>query len=212
MCTPAGFPCLSVLLSTTTALALLAPLQAFAIEATTEAKRAIQSGLPRYDPSAYEKAEAEKAARATPKNTPAPLPEPLTAGTGTTDTAAEKILELPKITVHAKTESPKRLPRIDTVKPVEVEKVDPMESPAGRDGRLVKKHLSKLEQALNRFPRIFGVSAVALARDAESREQKAAHMNALADGIELQEAAGRDPEEIKKLRAEYTKLYYSGPK
>jgi len=87
-----------------------------------------------------------------------------------------------------------------------------MESPAGRDGRLVKKHLSKLEQALNRFPRIFGVSAVALARDAESREQKAAHMNALADGIELQEAAGRDPEEIKKLRAEYTKLYYSGPK
>ena len=34
----------------------------------------------------------------------------------------------------------------------------------------------------------------------------------LAAGIELQEAAGRDPEEIKKLRAEYVKLYYSGPK
>jgi hypothetical protein len=212
MLAPAGLPHLPVLFSATAALALLTPLALAAAETSTAARQAIQSGLPRYDPGAYEKAQAEQAARAAPKHSPAPLPEPIAASTGTSATPTGNTLELPKITVLAKTEPPKHLPRIDTVKPVEVEKVDLMESPASRDARLVKKHLSKLEQALNRFPRIFGVSAVALARDTESREQKAAQMNELAAGIELQQALGRDPEDIKKLRAEYIKLYYSGPK
>lgn len=214
MCAPAGTSRVPVILSATAVLALLAPLQVFAAEAATEARRAIQSGLPRYDPSAYEKAQAEKETRSVPHHAPAPIPKEkiATSAAIAATPASENILVLPKVTVHGLTDPPKRLPRIDTVKPVEVEKTDPMESVAGRDARLVKKHLSKLEQALNRFPLIFGVSTVAMARDAESREQKAAQMNALADGIELQEAAGRDPEEIKKLRAEYIKLYYSGPK
>lgn len=214
MRTLAGFPRLPVFLSATTALVLLDPLPAFATEAATEARQAIQSGLPRYDPAAYEKAQAEKETRTAPRNAPAPIPDEKVAApvSATVTPASDNILVLPKVTVHGRAETIKRLPRLDTTKPVEVEKTDPFESEAGQDARLVKKHLSKLEQVLNRFPRIFGVSAVALARDAESREQKAAHMNELAAGIELQEAAGRDPEEIKKLRAEYVKLYYSGPK
>lgn len=214
MCAPAGPPRLPGLLSATTALALLVPLPAVAAETGTEAKRALHSSLPRYDPAAYEKAQAEKAARVAPKNTPAPLPEskPVAPVAPASAAPREHVLELPKVTVRATTETIKRLPRIDTIKPVEVEQVDPMESETGRDARLVRKHLSKLEQVLNRFPRFFGVSAIAQAREAESIEQNIAQMNELAAGIELQAAFGRDPEEIKKLRAEYIKLYYSGPK
>ena len=142
-------------------------------------------------------------------------PGPAAAGngvltsTGTTSAPTGNTLELPKITVRAKSDPPKRLPRIETTKPVEVEKVDRMESPTGRDARLVQKHLSKFQQRLIKF---LGGSPVGVARETESLQQNAAKMNELAAGIELQEALGRDPEEIKKLRAEYTKLYYSGPK
>ena len=83
MLAPAGLPHLSALLSATAALALLTPLPLAAAENPTDAKRAIQSGLPHYDPSVYEKAQADKAARAVPKNAPAPLPEAKAASAGT---------------------------------------------------------------------------------------------------------------------------------
>lgn len=42
-------------------------------------------------------------------------------------------------------------------------------------------------------------------------DPKAKTMNEVADAIEWAEALGRDPAEVKKLRDEYEKLYYSGP-
>jgi hypothetical protein len=212
MCAPAGPPRLPVLLSATTALVLLAPPQGFATEAATDARQAIQAALPRYDPSAYEKARAEKEQPAAPKHTPAPLPEDkITAPAATAAApASENILALPKVTVRSTERPIKRLPRIDPpAEPLKDLPGEPLESASGRDARMVKRHLNKLQQVL--IP-LFGGSVVAEAREAEARLQKAAQMNDLASSLELQEAAGRDPEEIKKLRAEYTKLYYSGPK
>ena len=206
---PAGLPHLPVLFSAAATLALLAPLAA--ADAPADSKQAIQAGLPHYDPAAYEKARAEKAARAAPKNAPAPLPEAKLAAPVTTASAAlsEGILALPKVTVHPDTEPPKHLPRIEEHQQLHDTPAERFESPAGRDARLVRNHLSPLAQALHK---IFGISAVAAARQMEAERQKAQQMNELAAGIEIQEALGRDPEEIKKLRAEYTKLYYSGPK
>lgn len=212
MCAPAGLPRLPVLLSAITALALPTPLQVFAAETATDAKRAVQSGLPRYDPSAYEKARTEKETKATPKNAPAPIPETSTAAPATSAAVppSDGVLALPKVTVRSNERPIKRLPRIDPpARPLKDLPGEPFESAAGRDARLLNKHLTKLEQKLINF---LGGSAVAEARAAEARLQKAAQMNDLASSLELQEAAGRDPEEIRKLRAEYLKLHYSGPK
>ncbi len=42
-------------------------------------------------------------------------------------------------------------------------------------------------------------------------DPKAKTMNAVADAIEWAQALGHDPAEVKKVRDEYEKLYYSGP-
>lgn len=194
----------------TVSLALLAPTGVFADDTRDNFKQAVTRDLPRYDPAAYEKAQAEKAARAAPKNAPAPLPEAKPAApTATTTTASEHTLALPTVTVHPDTEPPKHLPRIEQHRQLHDTPAEQFESPAGRDARLVRNHLSPLAQALHK---IFGISAVAAARQMEAEKEKARQMNELATGIEIQEALGRDPADIKKLRAEYTKLYYSGPK
>jgi len=209
---PAGPPHLPVLLSAT-ALALLSPVEAAATVTRDEVKQAIHTGLPRYDPAAYEKAQAEKAARAAPKHAPAPLPEtkPAALAAPAAVSSGEKILELPAITIRPDTDLPFYLPRLTTPTPVDNEPGEPWESPGARDARLVKNHLSKLDQLLNRFA-WFGSSLAARARQAEATKEKARQMNRLAFAIEMQAALGLDPEEVKKLRAEFEKLYYSGPK
>lgn len=205
---PAGRPHLPALLSAT-ALALLARLAVADVPA--EAKQAIQAGLPRYDPAAYEKAQADKAARAAPKNAPAALSEPTPATpTPTTSAAAsEHTLALPTVTVHPNTDFPKPLPRITEHQPLHDTPTELFESPAGRDARLVRNHLSKFDQIVGR---LFGFNPVVRAKEREAEKEKARQMNEFAAALEMQAALGRDPEEIKKLRAEYTKLYYSGPK
>lgn len=201
-----------------TALTLFVTAEMSADETGDRLRQAIQRDLPRYDPSIRAKDLAEKAARAeaVAKNAPADPPAEKPAAAVATEhaPASDHVVELPKVTVHPAYTPPKHLPRFDTppAPPGGDLKAEPFETPAGRDARLVKKHVSKLSQALNRFSGFFGVSPVAMAREAEEREQKANLMNGLADGIEMQELLGRDPEDIKKLRAEYQKLYYSGPK
>jgi hypothetical protein len=204
---PAGLPHLPALFSATATLALLAPLAG--ADNPTDPRQAIQADLPRYDPAAYEKAQAEKAARAAPKNAPAELPAEKPAPSSSSVAVSEGILALPKVTVHPGTEPPKPLPRLDTFKPVHDTPGEDFESQGARDARLVRNHLTPFQQALYR---LFHVSPVAAARQAEAEQEKARQMNELAAGIEIQEALGRDPAEIRKLRAEYTKLYYSGPK
>jgi hypothetical protein len=221
MLAPAGPPLLPALLSAT-ALALLCPGEVKATETSAPVKQAIQSGLPHYDPSANERARAaEKAARDVPSNRPAIVPgdsgntsqadrsQQQTAGPGADvpSLASDNTLELPKITVHPIYDAPKHLPRIEPPPPGRDLKGEPLESGSARDDRLIRKHLPLLTQLLNSH-----AVQVALARAAEAAEQQAVQMDELAGAIELQQALGRDPAEIKKLRAEYLKLYYSGPK
>jgi hypothetical protein len=208
---PAGSPHFPVFFRVT-ALALFAPLELTAADNRDERRAAIHTGLPRYDPAAYARVQAEKAARTVPKNTPAPLPEakPEAAVPAATGASGEEILELPKMTVRSDgRELPiKRLPRVNPPhQPVKDLKGEPFESATGRNARLVQKHLTKLEQLF-----LGKKAAVGAAKLSEYLEQKAAQMNSLAAMIEMQAALGLDPKEIKKLRAEYEKLYYSGPK
>lgn len=200
------------------AVSFLVPADAAADETSDRLRQAVQRDLPRYDPAIRERDLAEKAARkeAAAKNAPAPLPAetPAAAPARPATGSGDSPLELPKVTVRPTYEHPKILPRFESppAPPGGDLKGEPFESAAGRDARLIKKHVSKLSQAINRFSSFFGISPLAMAREAEAREQKANQMNSLAEGIEMQELLGRDPEEVKKLRAEYEKLYYSGPK
>lgn len=202
--------------SLTAAASLLLPPAAGAEETRDRLRQAVQQDLPRYDPAIRERDLAEKAARpaVAPRNAPAAIPDEKTTAKPTTGRAPpqEGALELPTVTVHPTYVPPKHLPRLDAPKPPGGDlKAEPFESAAGREARLVKKHLSPLQRALMRVP-LIGAGILGSAYDAEARELKAAQMDTLADGIELQELLGRDPAEIKKLRAEYQKLYYSGPK
>jgi hypothetical protein len=207
---PAGPPHFPALVSAT-ALALLSHLELAAAGARDEVKQAIAHGLPNYDPAAYAQAQAERAARSVPKNSPAPLPEPKpapSAAPAPATASGEKILELPKITVLGKADLPKRLPRVDPpYLPVQDLKAEPWESASGRDARLVQNHLTKLQQIF-----LGKKAAVAAAKQAEHLELRAAQMNSVAAMIEMQAALGLDPKELKQLRDEYEKLYYSGPK
>ncbi len=205
------------LCSLAAAVALFLPIEAIAETTTAERLQVLKSNLLRYDPAIREAAEADHARRdadrqadawrraeqAPPSSAaPAPAAKPPAPG--------EKILELPKITVRSDVEPIKRLPRIDTpATPPPDQHPDAYELPAAREARLVKKHLTPFQR---RLISLFGGSPAAEARAAEARALKAAQMNDLANSLEIQEAAGRDPADIKKLRAEYLKLYYSGPK
>jgi hypothetical protein len=198
-------------------MSLLVPCAASAEDIPENLTQAIRHGLPHYDPAIHEKAAAEKAARSeAARNRPAPLPPeaPSAKPGGLVEApSGDTTLELPRVTVHPTFVPPKRLPRIEPPPaPLGGDlKAEPFENAAGRQARLMKKHLSPLQRALSRVP-FFGAGIVGSAYEAEARELKANQMTGLADGIELQELLGRDPEEIKKLRAEYQKLYYSGPK
>jgi len=202
---PAGPTYLPVLFSAS-ALALFSLPNLAAEETHDEIKQAIHAGLPRYDPTAHEKAQADKAARSVPQNTPAPLPEAPAASASVP--VGDNVLQLPTLIVRGDKDPPKLLPRRDPPpKPLKDLQPEPYESATGRDARLVQKHLTKLQQIL------FGKSAIAEARAAEFREQHARQMNELATGIEQQATLGiLDPEALKKIRDEYEKLYYSGPK
>jgi len=202
---PAGPTYLPVLFSVS-ALALVTLPELAAEETHDGIKQAISAGLPRYDPAAYGKAQAEKAARSGPKDTPAPLPEAPAASASLP--VGDKILQLPTLIIRGDKDLPKLLPRRDPPpKPLKDLQPEPYESAAGRDARLVQKHLTKLQQIL------LGKSAIAEARAAEFREQHAQQMNELATGIEQQATLGLfDPDALKKIRDEYEKLFYSGPK
>ena len=210
---PAGTQPLASVLSVAALLALLAP---DAVGAATREERlqVIKSGTRSYD----------RRPPPPPPTPPVQTPEQRRAETwrkADEATAAaearkprrapeDETYDLPTVVVRADTKPIKRLPRTESYGPPRKDlKAEPWETGTGRDARLVKRHLSKAEQVL--IP-LLGGSAVGTAREIESRKQKAAEMDDLASSLELQEAAGRDPEEIKKLRAEYKKLHYSGPK
>jgi hypothetical protein len=207
MFAPAGLPPLPALLVATAGLALLTPLAADPAS-RGERLQVIKSGRRSYDPLPPKPPPAPSARTNEPRTAePARREAPINE---TKREPGDGIYDLPKVTVRPSTKPIKRLPRTDPPGPPRKDlKAEPWETATGRDARLVQRHLSKVEQKL--IP-LLGGSAIATARDIEARKQKAAEMDDLASSLEIQEAAGRDPEDIKKLRAEYMKLHYSGPR
>ncbi|HVZ64381.1 MAG TPA: hypothetical protein VG936_07405 [Lacunisphaera sp.] len=124
--------------------------------------------------------------------------------------ANEKPIELPKMEVHATYPRLKPLPRMSAEKPIKEIPGEPFESRAGRDARLLRMYSSKLERILDKIP-LIGGGLLGKVREADARAQKAKTMNDVADAIEWAEALGQDPAEVKKIRDEYEKLYYTGP-
>ncbi|HTL67477.1 MAG TPA: hypothetical protein VL200_07440 [Lacunisphaera sp.] len=224
MAVPTGASALPSLRSAAAALAILASVSAGADAPPFELHEAIKAGLPHYDPSIREKALADQAQRearlASAQAPPSPAVAPASSAApkagipppplGGPAVVNEKPIELPKMEVHATYPRFKPVPRIRAEKPLQDIPADPFESRAGRDARLIKKHSSKLEQIIDRIP-LIGGGLLGKVREAEAREQKAKTMNEVADALEWDQALGHDPAEIKKIRDEYEKLYYSGP-
>jgi hypothetical protein len=212
MLAPAGFSRIPALLTAAAGLVLwTAP--AAGAASRDERLHVIKAGRRSYDPlppkplpaapvltAEQRQAEAWRRAERLADEAPVRKPPP----------APDDVYDLPKITVRPPTKPIKRLPRTEPPAPPRKDlPAEPWETATGRDARLVQRHLSKIEQKL--IP-LLGGSAIGTAREIEARQQKAAEMDALASSLEIQEAAGRDPEEIKKLRAEYLRLHYSGPR
>ncbi len=217
---PARAPRFPALFATAALLAALPPRALVADELRDERVQALQSSLPRYDPSIRTKALAAKAAPAGPKNAPAAPPanppEPAQATTGqpaapaqpaTVGKPSADALELPKITVHPDPDVPKPRPRLTFATPEHTKPAEPFESASGREARLVKNHLTALDQALNSTK-----SNVARAKEAEHVQTHATQLNALADAVDTATLGEQDPALTQKIRAEFEKLYYTGPK
>jgi hypothetical protein len=213
MPTPAGSPSLAPALAAAAILAFLVP-PASGAASRDERVQVLKSGRRSYDPL------PPKPAPARPVQTPeqrraenwrkADEAAAEAEARKARRTSNDETYDLPTVVVRPDTKPIKRLPRTDSYGPPRKDlKAEPYESATGRDARLVQRHLSKVEQVL--IP-LLGGSAVSTARGMEARQQKAAEMDNLATSLEIQEAAGRDPEDIKKLRAEYKRLHYSGPK
>lgn len=196
----------------------------FAVLATagTEIDQAIKSGLPAFDP----KARAEDPTK-TPSipTTPRPLkrlsdpyarlpavkivPSAVPAAPAAV-AESKNVFVLPKMTVNGEKEKRPALPHLFVQPPVKKveEPADPnWETPAARSARLVKKHIGSFEQAIN------GRAAAGKAAAAEAREHAAKQLNSIADLLELSAQLGLDdPEEQKKLRAEYQNALLDRPR
>lgn len=205
----------SVFLCAALAVPALTVRSAVSSRTSAAVRDAIRAGWDKYDPSVREAHLAARAA-APPSETPGG------SGTVSTDTPpaatpapAERILILPKVTVlGVKDKPPPPLPRLSIAEPVQHIEVNPFETDTARSARLVKKHFTQLEQALNRFTLPFiGVSLAGEAAKKERAESAARQLNSLADLIELSARLGLDDAEAqKKLRAEYLKAYHARPR
>lgn len=180
----------------------------------SEIREAMRETLPKYDPSIRERALAEEAANTPDARSP--------VGSGPKDnvpveTKREKLdddsVELPEVVVEAKREKSRPLPRMHRPTPQANVRIEPFASPAERDRLLVKRHLSPLDQAMNRFTLPFvGASLASRARQAEARFRYAEQLDQLAAMIAHMERQGAPKEEIEKLRALYMDLYIARPR
>lgn len=202
---------------------LLAPFAS----AETSSSQAIKEGLPGYDPNARSEKPAEPAPPVTPRplkrlsDPYARLPEvKIVPGAAPAPVAApvnKDTIVLPKMTITGQQEKLPALPRIFVQPPARnvKEPADPnMETPAARNARLVAKHISGFHHALNSHPiPLIGETLEAKARKAEAIEVSARQLNTVADLLELSLLTGTEtPEEQKKLRAEYWKVFYERPR
>lgn len=188
---------------------LLLSVAALHAETASGARQAVRANVPRYDPAIREAHLAAQAAAEAPRPVPKP-PAPVAPPAPDSGT-----LILDPITVWAKPDAklPTPLPRLTFFRPVRDLPGEPFESPSAREARLVRKHLGPVGQALNRIRLPFiGPIFSANVHQAEAELQRAQQLNGIADAIDTGILIGQDPELIKKLRKEYLRLYYAGPK
>lgn len=192
-------------------------------------REAIAGGLPRYDPTVRaahlateEVARAEQEAAKTSADAAGRYGAK--AGASDADDEArdmEEVIILPRMIVggwgemeEAAREPPVRLPRL-VVRPKKGAKAEGFETPAARDERLVKKHLSALDsKVLNRFP-ILGKTNEERAREAEAIEENARVLGEMAELVELTEGMrdGSEAEnEARKLRELYLDVFVGRPR
>lgn len=228
MSSPRGFPNPAVLAA---ALALaFQPIAATAGTASEEVSQSLRAGLPHYDPTPAKPASAptppERAThvvkRVSDPGARIPMEVPRPAGSAAAEASTKPVtvrgvLELPKMTVNGRKEKLPVLPRIFVQPParnIPEPSIPDFETPAGRAARLVQKHITSFDQALNRHPLpLIGTSLAAKAEQAEAREAAAKQLNTVADLLELSLLTGTEtPEEQKKLRAEYWKVFYERPR
>lgn len=179
-------------------------------------RKAILSGWEKYDPAIREahlerqSANEGSSAPVSPSQTKAAPAVPPKA-----TTAEGAVLILPAITVEGKTGKPREaLPRLAIPAPARALPPEPFETPQVRRARLVRKHFTELEQALNRrvIP-LLGVSLEARAASRESAESAARQLNDITDNLELAVALGLESEEEQKaLRAELKRLHSGRPR
>ncbi|MDI1249988.1 MAG: hypothetical protein PSV13_14085, partial [Lacunisphaera sp.] len=153
------------------------------------------------------------AAHAPAAEAPRPAPRPPAPVASPAPDSDTLVLDL--ITVWARPDAKLStpLPRIQFFSPARDLPGELFESPKAREARLVKKHLGPVGQVLNkiRLP-LFGPIFSANVVQAEAELQRAQQLNGIADAIDTGTLIGQDPELIKKLRQEYLRLYYAGPK
>lgn len=187
-------------------------------------REAISAGLPKYDAKVRaahlandETARVEEGEVA---DTVAAYGVKADASSAAGAASAEEIVILSRIVVQpgggaeaANVEPTVRLPRL-VVRPKEGAAAEEFETPAARDERLVKKHLSALDRlVLNRFS-LFGKSKEQRAREAEAIEQQAWVLGEVAELIEFSQETGGEGEtaEERELRELYLDVFVSRPK
>ncbi len=188
--------------------------------AGTAAREAIRNGLPKYDPMIRQDhlTTLKKSAGVAVEG--AQVYGVKQGSTVTLQSAqpADTVIALPRIIVRptnntAQAEPAIQLPRIVVVRPAGKEvKPEAFETPAARDERLVKKHLSAFDRFfLNRFT-FLGVSKEQRAREAEAIEQSARRLSEIADLLELSRSGKPETAEDRKLNEAYLDAFVSRPK
>lgn len=169
--------------------------------------------LPKYDPSIRERALAEEAANNPEAESPVGSGPKDNVPVETKREKADDSIELPEVVVEAKREKSRPLPRMHRPTPQANVRIEPFASPAERDRLLVKRHMSALDQAMNRFTLPFvGTPLASRARQAEARLRYAEQLDQLAAMIAYMERQGAPKEEIEKLRALYMDMYIARPR
>lgn len=96
--------------------------------------------------------------------------------------------------------------------PVKDEPAEAFETPAARDERLVRKHLSAFDRFFLNRVTPFGVSMVQRAQQAEAIEHSGMELNAIAELVEGNESDKGKTEENRRLREAYYDTYIARPK
>ena len=186
----------------------------------TSLRKVFPEGIPVYDPAvskapAPPRVSADK--RRGSQHAQRSLPNPATASSEKTTVRQEAPVVLPRFMVRSTGPLPesrpaKPLPSMVIRSTVRDEPAEQFETPAARDARLVRNHLSEFDRYfLNRVTPL-GVSKEQRAREAEAIRHSAQEMDSIAGLIQADGPGKADEAEARKLREAYFDTYVARPK